>query len=247
MVNLDVSTCTSDPSFTGAKTNDVGVNTDKDVYYTDPSGVLIKAGYNSYYNETTKTWTNAQAQAYIAANTEIAALMFTPPTGTTSYLQSVPAIKDQESKDIQLVGIIRNEYCFYKVRYEAYLGAFLNAIKPSPENPTLAADYLEVVKNLNNKLNALVLLVNYIKEQRAGFVNANTSAFNSLNAELLTEMQNLGPSSALINSNQFVLNTRKEMVKYTKEKNNAITNQISLWASLNIVAIAMIFHIYRSM
>jgi hypothetical protein len=243
MVNLDVSTCTSDFA---AKTTAEEVNADKDVYYTDPSGVLIKSNYNkSYYNETTKTWTNAQA--YIAANTEIATLMFTPPTGTTSYLQSVPAIKDQESKDIQLVGIIRNEYCFYKIRYEAYLGAFLNAIKPSPENPTLAADYLEVVKNLNNKLNALVLLVNYIKEQRAGFVNANTSAFNSLNAELLTEMQNLGPSSALINSNQVVLNTRKEMVKYTKEKNNAITNQISLWASLNIVAIAMIFHIYRSM
>ncbi len=241
--------CTGTPP-TAAEIRASVANTEKALFFTgtsDVSGSLIRLNFDTNgYNNDTKTWDNASG--YIAnLPAAVKELIITPPTGSTRVLDSAEVLAGQEAKDRKLIELIRKEYCFYKVRYQAFLQAFLDSIKPVPVDGGNSEKYLDIVISYNNKLNALVLLVNYIKEVRARYVNLNTTAFNTLNTELLTAMQNLGPSSALINSNQAVLNTRKEMVRYTKEKNNAITNQISLWASLNIVAIAMIFHLYRTM
>jgi hypothetical protein len=218
-------------------------------FFPDTSGALIVSGYDSgYYNKTTKKWEKAADYIRDKLSNNTKPLIIQTPTGLREDVANVMNVREQEEKDDSLIALIRKEYCFLQVRYKAYLSAFLNSIKiENPVNGAMKDVYLEILIDLNHKLNALVLLIDYIKETRAAYVNANTSTFNELNTRLSEEMASLQPSTELITSNQAVLNTRKEMIRYTKEKNNAISNQISLWASLNIVAIAMIFHLYRSM
>jgi hypothetical protein len=35
-------------------------------------------------------------------------------------------------------------------------------------------------------------------------------------------------------------------VRYTQEKNNYTSNQIALWGALNVVALGVIFYVYRN-
>jgi hypothetical protein len=70
---------------------------------------------------------------------------------------------------------------------------------------------------------------------------------NQLDAELKAKQFDLAAQKEFITNKDSLLTTRKEMLRYTAEKNNHITNQISMWAALNVLAIGTIFAIYRSM
>ena len=115
-------------------------------------------------------------------------------------------------------------------------------------NDANASVYLKILIELNKKINAFVSLMDHIANERAGIIDARTHTFNEFNAKL--QEFNLSPSvvdNKALDAKKSILNTRKEMIRYTKEKNNSISNNISLWAALNVVAIAMIFTLYRKM
>jgi hypothetical protein len=165
-----------------------------------------------------------------------------PATGNTPAAADISATK---SNDDDLVARLKPEYCFFRSRYDVYLAAFLAEIGASSSRDTVASELLKRLINLNDKLNAFATFVDWYSNARAGVVNARTTALNTLNGKIQESAS--APSLFKVETSEAVLNTRKEMVRYTKEKNNAITNQISLWASLNVVAIAIIFHLYRTL
>jgi hypothetical protein len=43
-----------------------------------------------------------------------------------------------------------------------------------------------------------------------------------------------------------IITTQREMVRFTEEKNNYTANQIAAWAAANVVAIGVIFYVYRN-
>lgn len=220
-------------------------------YYADG---LIRSNYASdYYNTSEKKWD--KADDYIRDHTNGTFALLTGPVisdggnvGTVGR-SLIPDIKSQRENDEALSAAIKNEYCHYRSRYNACITAFFNSVQPTtppPANAANATHYLKALIELNARLNALNGLVDFIVNTRASTFDAKNTALNTMNAELNTAIGELSTANDFI-SDESVINTRKEMVRYTKEKNNAITNQISLWASLNIVALALIFHVYRSM
>jgi hypothetical protein len=245
--------CAAPSGFT-LKTDDFSANSTNLAYYNNGNG-LIASGYdNGYYKKDTKNWTDANG--YInngMGNTNGANQLLYRPTngavdGATGRAGDVPNIDSQRQKDDTLLNdIISKEYCHYKVRYQALLTAFLNAVKPQPIDEANASNYLNNLIEINHRLNALVLLVKYIADERIAYIDARNTALNATNAEIEREIASLSSTSEQLLSNETVMNTRKEMIRFTKEKNNSIANQITLWASLNVVAIAIIFHLYRKL
>jgi hypothetical protein len=207
---------------------------------------LIKPGFDGAgkYNPTTSSWTDADA--YIGeiksdgvTGTIAGRLLANEASAPTPNISTTQV---QMTNDTALLGHIKKEYCFYSTRYQAYIANYLAA----KTDVDLAVKYLELAKDYNSKLNALTGLVDHIANTRAGYVNARTTAFNELNNQI-QQMVTTGYAPTSFVAENSVLNTRKEMLRYTKEKNNSITNHISLWAALNVVAIAMIFTLYRKM
>jgi hypothetical protein len=226
----------------------------KTVVFTDTDGGKglmnenITLSNKTFYDSDTKKWVDAER--YISSIKPNA-----QEKDTVSYLLAPNAeditllgnVKDQAKKDTIFLKKAHAEYCFHSKHYRGFLDAFLKAVNANQD--TNAQDYLGVLMELNTKLNALVSLINHITNMRANLLDGRTDAFAALNTRIQNELIEapFAKESAQLDAKKTILDTRKEMIRYTKEKNNSITNHISLWAALNVVAIGVIFTLYRKM
>jgi hypothetical protein len=212
---------------------------------------LITQGYDvaGSFSRDTKQWTGSTAYLNeIKTTTVTGRLLNQLNSGGTEQSLNINNIDAQTTQDIQLNNRLKDEYCFYRSRYSAYLTAFLDAIKPGTSaSSDRQQALLNILIDLNAKINAFSTLLDEYTKTRASIVNARNDALNRLNASIKTTSAPVKEMSDRLEEGNAVLNTRKEMIRYTKEKNNSVTNQISLWAALNIVAIGMIFHLYRTL
>lgn len=226
-----------------------------------------------YYDTKNQRWTNAEGYlTTIRSNTDIthtAHYLDQQNTATTSALSNAN-VSEQTRFDNELLFRTKAEYCMYRMYYNGFLTAFIGGLNdvPGPTSATTTATtsatttatatatatttteatlqaWLEILISMNTKLNALVGLIDYIANRRSGYVFARGSAIDKLNEEIQAQVAASPVPAELMKSKENILNTRKEMIRYTKEKNNSISNHVSLWAALNVVAVAMIFTLYR--
>jgi calcineurin-like phosphoesterase len=217
-------------------------------------GLIQDLLYATEYDGDTKKWTNG-AEKYLSniknaagendTAYQLKAEQVTPKSDNMSTFAT--SVENQYDKDVTFIDMARGEYCYYSSRYAFFLNKFLAAVEPA-NNDANASVYLKILIELNKKINAFVSLMDHIANERAGIIDARTDAFNTFNAKLqeFNSSQSFVDDKAL-DAKKSILYTRKEMIRYTKEKNNSISNNISLWAALNVVAIAMIFTLYRKM
>jgi len=172
---------------------------------------------------------------------------FTLPDGETKVEQLYLVVDKQVEGDTSLFKLLHEEYCHYERRYTYALKKFLDfATSRNPSDNQQATNMLNVTITLNRRLNFLIEFMNYLAVERASLANTNVAAINSINSSILKKYNELKIVYKKIQSMSVVTNTQKEMINYTKEKNNYVTNQISLWAALNVLAIATVFYVYRS-
>ena len=172
---------------------------------------------------------------------------FTMPDGKTTVSQLYLIMDKQVVDDTELFKKLHQEYCYYEQRYTYALKIFLDrATSRNVTDNSEATKMLDSTITLNRRLNFMIEFMNYLAIERSTMTNTNVSAINSLNASILAQQERLKIVYNKIKTLSAVTDTQKEMVRYTKEKNNNVTNQVSLWAALNVLAIATIFYVYRS-
>lgn len=141
----------------------------------------------------------------------------------------------------------KSEYCYYEQRYKFALKTFLEkSTSRSGDDNAQAQTYLTVTIKLNRTLNSLVEIMNYIATVRVGKTNEYTQSINTINEQIEQNRIQLQTTYTKLNQDRTGLTVQKEMVEYTQEKNRNVTNQISMWAALNVLAFATIFYVYRS-
>ena len=151
------------------------------------------------------------------------------------------------TQDTAMYNKLNGEYCYYEARYRYALKQFLNLVtNPTTANNGSALQLLPKVKTLNNRLNLLLETMNYLAQERVDYVNANTAAVNTLNSSINGKLVQLQKSYTLLNKDDVIVTTQREAIRYTTEKNNYTTNQIAVWAALNVIAIGTIFYVYRA-
>lgn len=205
---------------------------------------------SSYYNKSTQKWTNAEGYLTAikanATNTHTA-FYLTQQNSASATPVDAANVSEQTRFDNELLARTKAEYCMYRKYYNGFLSKFISGLNEGDTNTTdeTLQNWLKILIELNTKLNALVGLVDHIANRRSGYVFARGSAIDQLNQEIQNQVAASPVPHEIMKSKENILNTRKEMIRYTKEKNNSISNHISLWAALNVVAIAMIFTLYR--
>lgn len=142
---------------------------------------------------------------------------------------------------------IHDEYCFYEQRYRYSLRQFLTlATSRNDADNSAAQRMLTITVKLNRRLNFVIEMMNYLAQVRVDLTNNNKTDINDRNRKINENLSKLNDTYSRLTRDDVIIKTQKEMIRYTTEKNNHITNQISLWASLNILALATIFYVYRS-
>lgn len=158
-----------------------------------------------------------------------------------------PNVIQQQKNDADLYNMFRDEYCFYEQRYRYALRKFLEKAtsRVSTDNAD-AQKYLTITIRLNHTLNSLIEFMNYVASMRVDTTNSYVSAINKLNADIQSRRGELQSVATMLEQNNATVTVQKEMVGFTAEKNRYMTNQVSVWAALNVLALATIFYVYRS-
>jgi hypothetical protein len=149
--------------------------------------------------------------------------------------------------DAELYKAVNEEYCYYEQRYRYALKRFLElATSRVQADNAEARSMLNVTVRLNQRMNGIIEIMNYMAQQRVDVANQNKDDINTRNAIINRNLAELQKTSRKLKSDSVMIDTQKEMMRYTQEKNNHVTNQLSVWAALNVLALATVFYVYRA-
>lgn len=175
-----------------------------------------------------------------------AAAYVTAVTGTSYIKRKSTDLATMYRDDETMLAEMKKEYCHYFNRYKTALTTLyqkITAATPPSDTPIVLANTIL----LNRRVNALIEVMDYMANKRIEDINLRKAAIDTANAAITNELSGVSSMADALKKDAVLINSQKEMIRYTQEKNNHIENQISMWAALNIVAIASIFYIYRKM
>lgn len=139
------------------------------------------------------------------------------------------------------------EYCYYQKRYFFVLDQFLTELSTvQGQNATAKINALRIgATNLNKRLNTLIQVSNYVATKRYAEAKNAGITINSENAQLQSYRSKLQAQADILTKESGNADLYKRMVEYTTEKNKANTNMLTLYAGLNIIALAIIIKLAR--
>jgi hypothetical protein len=142
---------------------------------------------------------------------------------------------------------LQEEYCYYEQRYKYAFKRFLELATSRIAADNRAAEaMLQNTKKLNIRVNGVLEIMNYLAAKRVSTTAENKADINRRNELINRKLDRLNKGYTILSRDNAVILAQKEMVRYTEEKNNFNSNQIAIWAAANIVALGVIFYVYRN-
>jgi hypothetical protein len=169
---------------------------------------------------------------------------------TTLSQTNLNSAKNFSTNAAKLRTNIDAEYCYYYVRYRKSLTLLLTAAV-DPATDTSSSSYLTLktnTENINRKLNQIIQLLQSLVNNRLSTLNTyyGSGGVNKVNDELNMVRDKLQQDAENLTNSQMETNVKTAMMDYTIEKNNASRNMLAIYGFLNIVAIGMLYYMYRS-
>jgi len=192
---------------------------------------------------TTQQLPQSAVQSFVNSLTAAGAIPTTPINPGTG----LPDTTAMATQDSNLQSKIQAEYCYLEQRYLYSLSQFLRLATSGNNNDVSAAQaMLNISKTLNLKINCLLSVASTLAASRAVSTNALQGSIASSNSSITETTKQINDQYKFLSRDNAVLETQKELIKYSKEKNDQVTNQIALFTIMNAFAIGAIFAIVRS-
>lgn len=146
---------------------------------------------------------------------------------------------------------LNDEFCWYETRYMYSLQKFLNYATLQQQGggaavAAAATSWLENTKKLNLRTNSVLQVIAVLPDIQMGHLKTSQRDLDTSAAQLKKKLEALQAGYARLNRNDAVLESQKEMVRYTEEKNHHTHNRLILWTAMNILALGAIFYVYRA-
>jgi len=147
---------------------------------------------------------------------------------------------------------LADEYCYYRSRYKMFL-YFILTIAARTDGDLNDSAYISSkthANTINRKLNDIILIIEKISQIRqseleAGYYATNAGV-NQANSELATAKTQLDKHLALLNNSELKRDVHSAMMEYTIEKNQSSRNLLAIYGFMNIVAVGMLYYLYRN-
>ena len=106
--------------------------------------------------------------------------------------------------------------------------------------------FLDPARELNQKLNDLIQIINGIKDNMSASTSGLQDKIKELD-KLTNEKQiKLEYQNRIISSNQASTELNKQMVKFTEQKAKYTNNLLGMYSFFNIVALGLLVYVYKS-
>jgi hypothetical protein len=154
-------------------------------------------------------------------------------------------IEAQIEKDKALFKSLESEFCFYQSRYQYALNQFVTLATSRVQTDNAAArQALSDSVTLNQRVNFILEMTNYLAQQRAPVASAESATINSANAEINAKLQALQSTYNLLKRDNAIVAVQREMVNYTNTKNQSAAGTVTMWIIGNVLALGAIGGIY---
>lgn len=142
---------------------------------------------------------------------------------------------------------VQAEYCFYEARYKTALAEFLSLVSaPTGSDNASVQGILKQTVALNQRLNSLLEIINYVGNDRAQKVNVRSPEIDKANTEIQAKIATLTEQKNFLQTSDVRENTQREMMRFSDEKNRAMRTQIMFFVALNVVALGTVLTVYKS-
>lgn len=148
----------------------------------------------------------------------------------------------QMAADLAFYQAIQAEYCFYEARYIAALTQFIQ-LASAPQGADSSAALAATVA-INRRLNSLLEILTYVGNDRAKKVNGRSPQIDGANASLDAKILILERQREFLMQGDVKIKTFEEMMRFSKEKNHAMSIQIMFFVALNVVALGTVISVY---
>lgn len=183
----------------------------------------------------------------------------TIPTPQQPNIDANVAIQAYVSKTDNLKSVLKSEYCHYLGRYQFAIRKMVESIgsattqgtgvgtgNSGPSVAITVRTYTDAAKVINTALLDLSQLANAITEDQYTQAKQFNSRINDLNGEINNYFAVLKGHAAILKKEVPAVEIRKRMVEYTKEKSNAHRNLLGFYFFLDIVALGILFYVYKA-
>lgn len=242
-------------SFCGTTRTDLTTATNLRAGYTAQNAVLPVTGLPADVDmsddgKITDSWLTSALQRLQTSNI-IPTVPSLNSTETNPFgrPEGVDPLKTYVEKEDAFKNSLKAEYCWYEQAYKKALENFLDSVVAASQasNPDTSSidNQLQLLKELNTKLNTLTQLTNRIALLRYQQTRELGDSINQLNDSLSSKRTSLQEHAKIFKSESAAADLHKRMVEYTLEKNKANGNLLGLYAVLNLLALGLVIYIAR--
>ena len=141
--------------------------------------------------------------------------------------------------------IIGNLFTIYSTSFAATTGTAETAAETTAKN-LVQLRLINAAVSINTRLNDLSSIIAYIKNQQATELTTTIGEVNRANASIANSQANINQAVNTLSKSDGLLKLRSRMVEFNDEKNNYASTLLSLYGFANLVAIGLLFYIYKS-
>lgn len=210
----------------------------------DNTGRLLPSSLQTIYNTLVSGGRLVSNDQYIAS---LRLVQSGTRDVTTTTLEQLHATENATMQSM------KEEFCFNYVRYKFALDQLFQLLTSTAAAGTLTQAQkseleakLNVALQFNEKLNDLIQITNFLAQQRATEMRTQNAEVNAMNTSIQNSFSTLKEHNRILKQKDALANIRKRMVEFTQEKNLSASNLLSLYGFLNLVALGLLFYIYRT-
>ena len=167
------------------------------------------------------------------------------PSPVSAGAATATATAAYVKKDNEMFAHMKAGYDFYNMRYKCAINMYMSSRNEAN---------IRIIQVLNNRLLVLAYLYEKIITEKKTHTAELTKSSAANIADIQGKISQIEKQGALIKqlskggngSNASNDDTYMRMIEYTKEKANVTNNLMQLYGFLNIVAIGVLFYVYRS-
>lgn len=220
--------------------------TELDALYAGPSAVCPNPSPpDSDRNQDQYKLLSNAAQTRIVNDLKARGIIPAPPAMNA---QSIDEVIGQYRDKLNALGeSMKAEYCFYYSRYAYAIQQWINAIadRGSSQTDSISA-YGSRSIALNRRLIDLTTIISAITKELYDTASKTSDSINSLNAQLDEQFGKLKKQAEVLQREAPEAEIKKRMVEFTKEKTKANDNLLSLYFFLDVVALGILFYVYKA-
>ncbi len=151
--------------------------------------------------------------------------------------------KTRYSVSLDFLYSLKYEYCYWT---EILKRLLTNLFTISATNTEARRLFMNAAASVNQRLNDISAIITYIGTQQETELKSKIEEINNAVTSITTSQQSINSAVNALSDKDSLSKLRSRMVEYNDEKNNYASTLLSLYGFANLIALGLLFYIYKS-